>query len=51
VTAVYLQAHLSDFSIVPSRSGVMRTWDQRIILDVRFADYLSLKASYLSTAP
>lgn len=24
----------------------MRTWDQRIILDVRFADYLSLKAFF-----
>ncbi len=28
------QAHLEAFTIVPSRSGVMRTWDQRIILDV-----------------
>lgn len=29
------QANMAAFTIQPSRSGVMRTWDQRIILDVR----------------
>jgi hypothetical protein len=28
------QANASSFTILPSRSGVMRTWDQRIVLDV-----------------
>ena len=28
------QAHVSDFSLLPSRSGVMRPYDQRIVLDV-----------------
>jgi len=28
------QANVQSFKVMPSRSGTMRPWDQRIILDV-----------------
>eukprot|EP00208_Stichococcus_sp_RCC1054_P002786 CAMPEP_0206138434 /NCGR_PEP_ID=MMETSP1473-20131121/3325_1 /ASSEMBLY_ACC=CAM_ASM_001109 /TAXON_ID=1461547 /ORGANISM="Stichococcus sp, Strain RCC1054" /LENGTH=727 /DNA_ID=CAMNT_0053531873 /DNA_START=75 /DNA_END=2255 /DNA_ORIENTATION=- len=41
----YAQAHVASFAVVPSRSGVMRTFDQGLCLDVLSAHMVSLSVS------
>ena len=48
---VWMQANVQSFKVMPSRSGTMRPWDQRLILDV-FTNHtcavaLSGKADYV----